>query len=264
MMMSNFYQKSGAFTLIELLVVVAIIALLVSILVPSLETARRQAAVVVCKAHLHGIGLGLNVYASREGSYPAPSTFMPCIIWDGFYQAYCGWMDNRENMVDLADQMSPDLYYCPLFKGWRPEDNTVSYPYHEYFYISLASAGPGSRAWTGYSMFFLIDQDKPWEWDWSYSGEPDGPYEPGDASAVVVADCNEYRGPEWNDGYDWTRPPRSAHSSEKSTSSDPPWVETGYEFRESNSLYGDGHVETRYQCEYFANYAGNTTWVYPY
>ena len=262
-MMSNFYQKSRAFTLIELLVVVAIIALLVSILIPSIEEARRQAKVVVCEAHLHGIGVGLNVYASQWGTYPTPSTFNPYIIWDGFYQAYCGWMDNRENMVDLADQMSPDLYYCPLFKGWRPEDNTVSYPYHEYFYISLASAGPGSRAWTGYNMFFLLD-DKPWPWDWSESGEPDGPYEPGDASAVVVADCNEYRGMGDGGAWTWTKPSRSAHSSEKSTSSDPSWIEAGYEFFESNSLHGDGHVETRYECEYFARYVGGGDYVWPY
>ena len=63
--------KKGGFTLIELLVVVAIIALLVSILVPAVQKAREQAARAVCAVNLHHWGIALNTYAyDNDGSYP--------------------------------------------------------------------------------------------------------------------------------------------------------------------------------------------------
>ena len=58
-----------SFTLIELLVVVAIIALLISILLPSLSAARDSSKRAVCMANLHAIGLALNSYANNYQSF---------------------------------------------------------------------------------------------------------------------------------------------------------------------------------------------------
>ena len=55
-----------AFTLIELLVVVAIIDLLISVLLPSLKTAREQAKTVTCVANLKQIGNAAVAYLENE------------------------------------------------------------------------------------------------------------------------------------------------------------------------------------------------------
>jgi prepilin-type N-terminal cleavage/methylation domain-containing protein len=57
-------RKRKGFTLIELLVVVAIIALLISILLPSLARARELAKRAVSRANMRGIGQSCYIYAN--------------------------------------------------------------------------------------------------------------------------------------------------------------------------------------------------------
>jgi prepilin-type N-terminal cleavage/methylation domain-containing protein/prepilin-type processing-associated H-X9-DG protein len=59
-------RRLAGFTLIELLVVVAIIAILTSILLPSLGAAREQTRSVVCGQTLRQFGTGLQLYVSEH------------------------------------------------------------------------------------------------------------------------------------------------------------------------------------------------------
>lgn len=62
-------RNKAAFTLVELLVVVSIIALLISILLPSLQRARDQAKQVKCMAHQSGLAKAALTYASEENEW---------------------------------------------------------------------------------------------------------------------------------------------------------------------------------------------------
>jgi len=64
--------KPRGFTLVELLVVIGIIAVLISILLPTLAKAREQANAVKCMSNLRQVGISLQLYANQNSNYLWP------------------------------------------------------------------------------------------------------------------------------------------------------------------------------------------------
>jgi general secretion pathway protein G len=80
--------RRAAFTLVELLVVIGIIALLISILLPALSRARRQAATVQCSSNMRQVAAGLLMYV-QDNKGVLPPSGAPAIA--GVYPTWHWW-----------------------------------------------------------------------------------------------------------------------------------------------------------------------------
>jgi len=118
---SDLSRNGWGFTLIELLVVVAIIALLISILLPSLSMAKEQAKKAQCGANMRSIGQGAeNCRAENKGFTPS---------WDdGAYMKDQGVGEDAvmysyiDVLFDTGYIGNPDVQICPSDR--RPDDLT--------------------------------------------------------------------------------------------------------------------------------------------
>jgi len=98
------------FTLMELLAVIAIIALLMAILMPSLEKARRQGRRVACAGNLKSMAYACVMYGD-DYSYNFPYCHMVKILDSGSYAIW-----NRRDDKDSGFVAHGLLYYHGLIK----------------------------------------------------------------------------------------------------------------------------------------------------
>src|SRR5688572_902356 len=103
-------RRQTAFTLVELLVVIGIIALLISILLPTLGRARKAANTVKCAANIRSILQGMTIYASQNnGAIPgSPWTTARFAYGDPNTGVFSGFNDgNFPSVVQIFDWASP-------------------------------------------------------------------------------------------------------------------------------------------------------------
>jgi len=125
------------FSLVELLVVIGIIALLLSILMPSLRKARSIAMRLACAHNLKQINLAMNLYLNgNENTYPCaqdPVSTAPAYWlwmgrgWRGFVEPYLG---------GNIDANNPSALFCPQDHIAKDKYESTSYAYSMAFYHS--------------------------------------------------------------------------------------------------------------------------------
>lgn len=174
--MTTARQGGRAFTLIDVLVSIAVIAVLISILLPSLAAVNETARRVVCQSNIRQIGMGLIMYADDNKGMLPNSIFLPS---PGSPAARGGPQDRPQEMVTV--RLSPDeaqrtvepwdglgylfargyisapkVFYCPSHHGdapyrrysrqWSDDGGEVISNYHFRGEGPLTQAGSGAVA----------------------------------------------------------------------------------------------------------------------
>ncbi|MEO8271031.1 MAG: DUF1559 domain-containing protein [Aureliella sp.] len=110
--------KRSAFTLVELLVVIAIIGILVSLLLPAVQSAREAARRMQCSNNLKQIGLGLHNYESTFKKFPVGS------IESNFISAFASILPHLEQANTYVKYDFSEYYTFPdnasVSKQWMP------------------------------------------------------------------------------------------------------------------------------------------------
>lgn len=145
-----FRKSDSGFTLVELLVVISIIALLLSILMPSLQKARASAQKVICGNNLKQIGTAIRLYVMEHNDYYPPhrvvygSTVLPGegrISALERVAAYLECKEDRRIMSDAWDlNIKREVDYYPVLICPADKNPYLGFNFSSSYGINMAPA----------------------------------------------------------------------------------------------------------------------------
>jgi prepilin-type N-terminal cleavage/methylation domain-containing protein/prepilin-type processing-associated H-X9-DG protein len=137
------------FTLVELLVVIGIIAVLIAILLPALQSARAQANLIKCQSNMRQFGTAMIMYANEnKGAFPPNATGNPFAPPSGTPNLNNFWYEYErlgrylpKNSVGLGTQnVGQGMFVCP-------SDEMSIRSYGPNFWTSSAASPGGGTGW---------------------------------------------------------------------------------------------------------------------
>jgi prepilin-type N-terminal cleavage/methylation domain-containing protein len=139
-----------AFTLIELLVVVAIIALLLAVLLPSLAGAREQGRKAKCLANLRSIGQALHEYALEDRSEQLipihESMLQSCEYWEWRTVNWFAW-GGRSGQTPFRTGPSSSILLSTEGPDARPQYDARRRPLNRYLLGRVNAADAQRLEW---------------------------------------------------------------------------------------------------------------------
>ena len=206
------------FTLMELLIVVAIIGILVSLLLPSLQGARDKAKDAVCLSNQRQIGVMMSTYTIQQ---------------DGIFPSHR--LDMVSSWIELIDpNPAENLYICPRVSKWTYSNGSQVTPDASTKENRLHLTSYGYNAWwlgyyvytnhpTGKNYLRMTEIDSPSDVIMTADSRPiivNGNYWWGTTLWYIF----RRKGPDQNEGV------HSFHGNKQ---------------KNSNILFTDGHVKSR-------------------
>jgi len=117
-------RRVRGFTLVELLVVIGIIALLISMLLPALQSARRQALAAKCAAQMRDLGNAFILYSQDNKGYVPPVRLNQPYNINGVI--YDKGSTERVNVAGKADQVNENAKWWHFIAKYLTKNRAMN------------------------------------------------------------------------------------------------------------------------------------------